>query len=344
MSTAGPPTRSGTRWAAEPVEPAEPPPPAGPAPPVESVERPAPAAPVESVEPVERPAPAAPVESVEPVERPAPAAPVESVEPVEPVEPVERVRPMPRLTTRTITTTDELVEHFDRAAPAYVDTHGHAARLLAYRLGIIRRLLGRAAARGVLLEIGCGKAIHLIPLAGDFDRAVGCDISPEMVRIARIAAAASASADRIELTVDPAEDLASIADGSVDAVLCVGALEHMLDRPRVLAQVHRVLRVGGSFVCLTPNGRYCWYTALAPRLGLDTRHLSTDRFLTPAELDALVRDARLTPDPVERWRFIPKGDVPPAVGHLLHGLDLVGAATGAGSLRGGLALRARRVD
>jgi ubiquinone/menaquinone biosynthesis C-methylase UbiE len=251
---------------------------------------------------------------------------------------------MPRLKTHPITTSADVVDHFDRAAPGYEDTHGRADRLLAYRLAIIRRLLGGggAAPRGTLLEIGCGKAIHLIGLAGDFDRARGTDISAEMVKIARTDAATCAWAERIQLSVDPAEELRTVADASIDAVLCVGALEHMLDRPRVLAQVHRVLRLGGSFVCLTPNGDYWWYRLLAPLLRLETRHLSTDRFVTPPELDALVREAGMTPERLERWRFIPKGDLPPVVGVLLHGLDLIGAATGAGSLRGGLAMRARR--
>jgi SAM-dependent methyltransferase len=248
---------------------------------------------------------------------------------------------MSQLTTRPITTSEELVRHFDRVAPEYEDTHGPAERLLRYRLCIIRRLL-MTARRGTLLEIGCGKAIHLIGLAGMFERAWGTDISQEMVRIARRDAAASRWRDRIELRVDPAQELATVQDDSVDAVLCVGALEHMLDKPGVLAQVRRVLRVGGTFVCLTPNGEYCWYRRLAPLLELDTRHLSTDRFLTPGELRALVRNAGMVPQQLEHWRFIPKGDLPFVWGYVLHGLDWVGHAPGAGSLRGGLALLARR--
>jgi 2-polyprenyl-6-hydroxyphenyl methylase/3-demethylubiquinone-9 3-methyltransferase len=247
---------------------------------------------------------------------------------------------MSRLVTRPIASSAELIEHFDRMAPAYEDTHGHPQRLLRYRLAIIDELLG-APRVGTLLEIGCGKAIHLIGLAERCDRAIGTDASPEMVRIARRDAAASRWSDRLELRVDPGEELTTVADGSIDAVLCVGALEHMLDRPRVLAQVRRVLAEHGRFVCLTPNGDYCWYRALAPRLGLDTRHLSTDRFLTAAQVQAHARDAGLWPERLERWRFIPKGDIPPIWGGVLHCLDWAGRATGAPALRGGLALLAR---
>src|SRR5262245_6514749 len=96
-----------------------------------------------------------------------------------------------RLVTRPIAGAEELVAHFDRVAPDYVDTHGHPARLLRYRLAIIERLLGDVR-RGTLLEIGCGRAIHLIPLAAGFARAVGTDASPEMVRMACAAADGSA--------------------------------------------------------------------------------------------------------------------------------------------------------
>ncbi|HEV7806281.1 MAG TPA: class I SAM-dependent methyltransferase [Solirubrobacteraceae bacterium] len=250
---------------------------------------------------------------------------------------------MSRLTTRPIAGADALVAHFDHLASEYEDTHGAPERLLRYRLAIIERLLADAR-RGTLLEIGCGRAIHLTPLAAGFERALGIDASAEMVRMARIGAQASGWRERIELRVDPAELLATVDDGSIDAVLCVGALEHMLDKPRVLAQVRRVMRPGATFVCLTPNGAYCWYRVLAPLLRLDTRHLSTDRFLTAGELRALVREAGLTPAAFERWRFIPKGDLPAAWGGVLHGLDLAGRVTRAGFLRGGLALAARRGD
>ena len=250
---------------------------------------------------------------------------------------------MSRLVTRPINSSEELIGHFDRLAPEYEDTHGHAQRLLRYRLSIIRRLLG-APPIGTLLEIGCGRAIHLIALAERCEHAVGTDVSGEMVWMAKRDADASCWRERIDLRVDPAEELATVADGSVDAVLCVGALEHMLDRPRALAQVQRVLQAQGRFVCLTPNGEYCWYRALAPRLGLHTRHLSTDRFLTAAELRALIRQASMEPERLEHWRFIPKGDIPPVWGAVLHGLDWAGQVVGAGVLRGGMALLARRAN
>ncbi|MGH8909937.1 MAG: class I SAM-dependent methyltransferase [Egibacteraceae bacterium] len=250
---------------------------------------------------------------------------------------------MTRLKTRLIRTRQDVADHFDSLAPSYYDAHGHAQRLLAYRLAVIRRLLA-GARRGALLEVGCGTAIHLLPLAGEFSRAVGIDLSPEMVRVARRRAGGSPWRDRISLGVDAAEELATIEDRSVDVVLCVGALEHMLDRPRAVSQAHRVLRPTGVFVCLTPNGGYCWYRHLAPVLGLDTRHLSTDRFLTVDELEALIGGAGLVVKGRQHWRFIPQGDMPGGLGPVLRALDWGGERLGIGCLRGGIAISAVRPE
>src|SRR5260370_2185279 len=213
------------------------------------------------------------------------------------------------LKTRTILSQSELVAHFDRSAAAYEEAHGDARRLLDYRLGLIRR---RARGRpGVLLEIGCGTAITLAARATSFSRLIGTDISPRMIASARHKLQSLPCRDRIELRVDPAEEWGTIDDSSVDVVLCVGALEHMLDRAQVVRQVARVLRDGGRFVLLTPHGGYCWYALLAPILGIATRHLSTDRFLKRREAIGLVQSAGLQGSSLDYWTSIPKGAIPP---------------------------------
>jgi 2-polyprenyl-6-hydroxyphenyl methylase/3-demethylubiquinone-9 3-methyltransferase len=194
--------------------------------------------------------------------------------------------------TRAISSFEDVIRHFDGLASTYAEAHGPAGRLLSYRLGVIRRLLA-GAPHGTLLEIGCGTATHLLALAGGFERAIGTDASAAMVEAARRLADATKPGAGISIRVDPAEELTTIADLSVDAVVCVGALEHMPDKEGVVGQVRRVLRPGGRFVCLTPNGGYCWFRHLAPMFGRDVRHLSTDRFLTPAELESLLTAAGL---------------------------------------------------
>jgi SAM-dependent methyltransferase len=244
---------------------------------------------------------------------------------------------MARLNTRLVHSRDDVVRHFDALAPLYAEAHGAAGGLLAYRLGVIRPLLA-GAPRGTLLEIGCGTAIHLLDLADGFERAIGTDVSPAMVEAAR--RLADQVRPGVDLRVDPAEELTTVPDASVDAVLCVGSLEHMPDKARVLRQVRRVLTPGGRFVGLTPNGGYCWYRHLAPLLGRDVRHLSTDHFVTWPELSTLLSGAGLTPVAHRHWTFVPRGDMPATVGPVLSTLDYVGRTAGWGYLRGGIAVAA----
>jgi SAM-dependent methyltransferase len=133
-----------------------------------------------------------------------------------------------------------------------------------------------------------------------------------------------------------------VGDGAADAVLCVGALEHMPDKAAVLRQVRRVLKPGGAFVCLTPNAAYLWYAHLAPWLGLATKHLSTDRFLDEPELLRLLDGAGLAVEIVDYWTFVPRGDLPAGLAAALDGLDAVGRRFRIARLRGGLCCRAVR--
>lgn len=245
---------------------------------------------------------------------------------------------MAGLKTRSIDCRSQLVAYFDQSAASYEEAHGDARRLLDYRLALIRqRCEGRS---GVLLEIGCGTAIHLLSLAPAFSRLVGTDISAGMIDAARRQMHKSSYRDRIELRVDPAEELSTVNDASVDVVLCVGAFEHMLDRGQVVCQVSRVLKSGGAFVLLTPNGGYCWYTFLAPLLGISTRHLSTDCFLYSMEAARLLQSAGFCSIVRDFWTFIPKGDMLGWTAAILEVLDRLGRIFRLGIFRGGLILSA----
>lgn len=228
---------------------------------------------------------------------------------------------------------------FDEIALGYQDTHGTPKESLEYRLSIIRSLLDSDKSES-LLEIGCGTGMHLFPLSDKFARVIGTDLSPKMVEAAEAQRNSHRQKDCIKLFVDPAERLSNIGDNQVDVVLCVGAFEHMLEKSAVLFQVNRVLKPGGSFICLTPNGSYCWYRWLAHWLGLDSRHLSTDQFLSKQELMANLNTAGLNPLVFEYWNFIPKADMPHWTALLLTRLDAIGKLLRVSWLRGGIFLKA----
>ena len=245
---------------------------------------------------------------------------------------------MPLKTTQ-VESSEDIRAFFDSIAPTYADAHGPADQSLRDRLALIESLLS-GTARHTLVEIGCGTGLHLFPLSGKFQQTIGTDLSPAMIASAEKIRRHHPHGIRIHLRVDPAETLGTLTDDAADAVLCVGALEHMPDKARVIKQVFRILKPGGAFVCLTPNGDYGWYRHLAPRLGLSTRHLSTDRFLGKAELTALLTGSGMTLDRLRPWTFIPRGDMPKRWASLLQLVDGLGRMTGITRLRGGLAFRA----
>jgi 2-polyprenyl-6-hydroxyphenyl methylase/3-demethylubiquinone-9 3-methyltransferase len=110
----------------------------------------------------------------------------------------------------------------------------------------------------------------------------------------------------------------------------------MLDKHAALAGVHRALKPGGRFFCLTPSGDYFWYRTLAPLLGFSTRHLSTDTFLGRDELTTLLAQTGFARVEAGTWAFIPRGDIPRFAVLLLEVLDTIGRWTGLRALRGGL--------
>jgi ubiquinone/menaquinone biosynthesis C-methylase UbiE len=245
------------------------------------------------------------------------------------------VAPWGSLRTAIVRNHEDVRRFFDASAPCYTETHGSPTRLLRHRLALIRRH-ARLQPTDAVLEIGCGHGTHLLGLADAFSYALGADLSPAMVEVARQRSASSRWRAKLHFTVDGGEHLHSVADASMDVVFCVGAFEHMLDKARMLAMVFRVLKPGGRFVCLTPNGHYLWYRWLAPWLGLEMRHLSTDHFLSRHELERLLTDAGLRTLSLRYWTFIPRGDMPALHGALLRGLDRLGTLVASDTLRGGL--------
>ena len=105
---------------------------------------------------------------------------------------------------------------------------------------------------GRLLEIGCGAANHLLPLASRFELA-GIDLSPTAVEWGKEhAERAQIAAD---LRVGDVRDLPW--SGETFDMVRDGHLLHCIigdDRPEVLAEARRVLRPGGTFVVFTMTG------------------------------------------------------------------------------------------
>lgn len=248
-----------------------------------------------------------------------------------------------KLMTTEVNNTAEVRAFFDNCARTYSEQHGNPKRLLDYRIALIKQH-ARPSSNDTVLDIGCGNGHHLLALADQIGHGIGVDLSPAMIEMASVNLRDSPWSTRFTFLSDNGEKLDALAEHSVDLVMCVGALEHMLDKASVLANSYRTLKSGGRFFCLTVHGRYLWYRALAPLLKLETRHLSTDRFLEADESARLLKEAGFGGIKTGYWTFIPQGDMPSALRFVCQGLDVIGRGFRINSLRGGLWMYACKED
>jgi len=113
-------------------------------------------------------------------------------------------------------------------------------------------LLGLAPGRAVL-DVGCGLGDDVIALrerVSPSGRAVGIDLSGELIERARQAAQEQGVA--VELEQANAEDL-PFEDGAFDSCRSDRVLQHLSDRERAIAEMSRVLVPGGHLVTIDPD-------------------------------------------------------------------------------------------
>jgi SAM-dependent methyltransferase len=159
----------------------------------------------------------------------------------------------PGVVTTPACNTADVRSYFDQSASTgSPEQHGHPQRRLEYRLALVRSL-ARPQATDVVLDLGCGNGHHLLALGPEVARGIGIDVSPGMIELARARHRSSPWRANLAFEVDDAEELEGIADQSIDLAICIGAFEHMLDKPAVLASIYRVLKFGGRFFCLAPD-------------------------------------------------------------------------------------------
>jgi len=99
-----------------------------------------------------------------------------------------------------------------------------------------------------VLDLGCGCGLDVFvaaALVGESGRAVGVDLTPEMVAWAQRYAGACPDGN-VAFLPCAAEDL-PFEDGTFDLVISNGALNLVPDKGAAFAEAHRVLRAGGTF-------------------------------------------------------------------------------------------------
>jgi len=121
----------------------------------------------------------------------------------------------------------------------------------------IYALKAHLPATGRILDIGGGVGRYSIWLAQQSYKVVLADLSPELIEVAKNKIAEAGVQDQMEaVEVSDVCDLSKWADGSFDAVLCLGPFYHLTeeqDREQAAAELVRVLRPSGTvFVAFMP--------------------------------------------------------------------------------------------
>ena len=134
---------------------------------------------------------------------------------------------------------EDLLRRWLGTDPNAYDRMVEEARMAAYFATIDAPLL--AACQGRVLELACGtgRVLRLLASRPQVQHVVGLDIAPRMLE------AAAVRGHRL-LVRASAEDLPFAGD-HFDTVLCAVYTLRDLERPKVYAEVHRVLRPGGVF-------------------------------------------------------------------------------------------------
>ena len=96
----------------------------------------------------------------------------------------------------------------------------------------------------VCLDLGCGTGIVTRELASRFDRIVGTDPSPGMIKQAK-GQAKDANLTNVEFYEGSAESTPSLSDGEVDMVVA-GQAAHWFDYARLWPEMERLVRNGGT--------------------------------------------------------------------------------------------------
>ncbi len=148
---------------------------------------------------------------------------------------------------------------------------GAAAHMLEALAKVRGRVLDRADVRDgeTVLDVGCGDgliAFGALERVGASGRVIFSDVSQDLLDVSRELADGDT---RCEFVLAGAEDLAPIADESVDVVAMRSVIIYVTDKRAAFAEFFRVLRPGGRLSMFEPINRFSYPEPEGRFLGVD---------------------------------------------------------------------------
>jgi ubiquinone/menaquinone biosynthesis C-methylase UbiE len=161
---------------------------------------------------------------------------------------------------------ERAARQYDAMAAEYAADNDGAYNVYYERPATIA-LLGDVEGRDVL-EVGCGAGQLTEHLVEHGAKVTACDVSGEMVRLAR-----TRVGDRANLLVANIEEPLSFAnDGNFDIVVASLVMHYVRDWEPVLREFHRVLRPAGAVVFSTHHPTMDW--ELTPASYFETKQIT----------------------------------------------------------------------
>ena len=139
---------------------------------------------------------------------------------------------------------------------------------------------------GRLLEVGCGAGdtLSFLKSSGRCGWAAGMEIFP---------AAAQSAREKIDFVLEGNIETVNLPFdiNSLDVILCLDVLEHLIDPWDVIRRLHTLLKPGGILICSIPNVRH--YRASIPLLFLGRWRYSDHGILDKTHLRFFTRESAI---------------------------------------------------
>jgi ubiquinone/menaquinone biosynthesis C-methylase UbiE len=105
----------------------------------------------------------------------------------------------------------------------------------------------------VVLDVACGSGGPALRMAGETGcRVVGIDIHEDAIAAAKSLAEQRQLTERAQFQVVNAKQSLAFEDQHFDAITCIDAINHLPDRPGVIAEWTRMLKPGGRILFTDP--------------------------------------------------------------------------------------------
>ena len=163
------------------------------------------------------------------------------------------------------------------------------------RLNHIDRLVGLAGKRAI--DIGCGGGILAESMAARGAAVTGIDLSEKPLSVAKLHLLETGQT--VDYRLIAAEEIARELPGSYDCVTCMEMLEHVPDPASTIRACAALAKPGAwlFFSTINRNPKSFLFAIIGAEYVLNMLPKGTHeyrRFITPAELAAMAREAGLT--------------------------------------------------